>query len=256
MREASRFAETACLLAVVWLAACRTPGPPPPQLVPILGEEARIERWLSQLTAQESARQSVRLVGKLRIDGPGGTGGAKQVILAERPARLRFEALNFLGQTQTLLVTDGARFSFYDGTRLQSGPVTASVLLERLSVDLEPREAVRLLLGLALESGDKAGDVHAILGLGDDRVIHLSERRLRFDPAGELRAAASMTPGGELRWSLEYGAWRDVLGGRYPFAMAFYFPSTDLHARLELKEVELNPVLDPALFRVTGREAE
>jgi hypothetical protein len=59
-----------------------------------------------------------------------------------------------------------------------------------------------------------------------------------------------------LEWSAEYGAWRDVPGGRYPTSLALWFPATQLKAELELSTVELNPTLDAGLFRVAPRGVE
>jgi hypothetical protein len=38
--------------------------------------------------------------------------------------------------------------------------------------------------------------------------------------------------------------------------MVLYFPLTELRAELDFKEVELNPALDPSLFRVRRRGQE
>ncbi len=71
-----------------------------------------------------------------------------------------------------------------------------------------------------------------------------------MDAGGELRGLTVLDPLGGLRWTAEYDGWRDTAGGRHPFELRLAFPSTDLAARIELKDVELNPELDPALFRV------
>ena len=59
--------------------------------------------------------------------------------------RLRLESLNFLGQTQSLLVTDGTSFWFFDGRALDSGRLSEELLSRRLGVDLGPEEAVAVL---------------------------------------------------------------------------------------------------------------
>jgi hypothetical protein len=113
-RRCIRFSRAVSLAALFLLPGCRSFGPAP-QPSPVLGEEQRIEAWLERSRAQGRGRRGIRAVGRLNLDSPGGSGKVKQVILAERPARLRLESLNLLGHTQTLLVTDGQSFSFYDG---------------------------------------------------------------------------------------------------------------------------------------------
>jgi hypothetical protein len=79
---------------------------------------------------------------------------------------------------------------------------------------------------------------------------------VHFTPDGELLQVESLDASGRVRWRAEYDRWRDVPGGRYPYAMAFTFPASELRAELELDEVEVNPVLDPSLFSLLpeGRE--
>ena len=232
------------------LGGCRTLAPPP-VLAPVSGEYARIQAWMARSRAEGEQRWAVRALGSLKLDSPSGGGRVKQVILAQRPARLRLESLNFLGQTQGLLVTDGERFSYFDGRELVGGAVSQDVLRQYLGLDLEPAEAVRVLLAAPL-IGDATP--RAILGAGDERVVELNARRLHFGPDGQLLGVEVRDFAGATRWRVTYERWRSVQEGRYPFAMGLFFPRTELHAELRLDEVELNPELDPSLFRVPRRK--
>ena len=232
--------------AGIVLAGCRTVTPPL-VLVPVFGEEERIHAWLARSRAEGEARQAVRAVGSVKLESPSGSGRVKQVILAQRPARLRLESLNFLGQTQTLLVTDGERFSFFDGRELLGGAVSKDVLLEYLGLDLEPHEAVRVLLAAPLLGEEPP---RRIMGAGEDRVVDLGAKRLYFAPDGELLVVEALNPQGATRWRAAYERWRAVPQGRYPFTMVLSFPFTKVQAELKLKGVELNPDLDPALFQI------
>ncbi|MFQ5514632.1 MAG: hypothetical protein ACE5FG_09340 [Myxococcota bacterium] len=252
----TRARRAALLLAVLGLAACRTPQPP---ATIVLGEEGRVAVWLEHLETRAKERHSVRAQGKLHLRGPDGSGSARQVLLAERPSRLRLESLNLWGQVQTLLVTDGERFAFYDGHALERGALHPDLLRERLGLDLEPEEAVQQLLGIApLPEG--SGDPHlrilAVWAIGDDRIVELPDRRLRFAADGTLRGAERLDADGNPRWRAHYARWRELPAGLYPFEMSFEFPSTGLQAKLELREVELDPLLDASLFRIAPRGSE
>jgi hypothetical protein len=241
-------ARAAC--ACVWLtaAACATSGGPP--FRPVTGEDELLRARVAEVSAQADSRLRLRAVGKLRVESPDGTASVREVVLAERPARLRLESLNMLGQAATLLVTDGERFAFFDGKHLEDGAAEPEILRRRLGLALAPGEAVRALLVAPLQT---EWPPSAILGRGGEREVRLPSESLRFAPGGELAAIAALDESGEVRWLAEYAEWRDVPGGRYPFSLVLSFPETKLRAQLELSEVELNPPLDPSLFRVARR---
>lgn len=226
------------------LAGCWTTGVQP--LIPVRGESERLNGWLERARADASTRQAVRAVGRLRVDGPGGRGSLREVILAERPARLRLESLNPLGQTLTLLVSDGEDFVYFDGRTIERG-LSGRDLLARVGLELEPAEAIDVLLAAPLLPEGPVGEV---LAQGDDRLVELDGRRVRFDAQGTLRGVETRTADGELLWTAEYDRWQALPGGAFPFALALYFPGSELRAELELDDVELNPELSAALFRV------
>jgi hypothetical protein len=232
------------------VVACRTPAGPPLAILP--GEEERVRGWVAAASESGARRVGLRAIGHLRLEGPGGSGRVKQVILAERPASLRFESLNFLGQTASLLVTDGEHFAFYDGERIERGRVTPTILRDTVGLDVEPAEAVDLLM--ASPSLPDAAPA-AVFGRANERVAHYPMERVHFDGAGQLEGVERLDDNGQVRWRAQFGSWRDLPGGRYPYAMVFSFPTTQLRAELEFDDVELNPVLDQALFSLPeGRE--
>ena len=246
MRQAAR---AACAWVCLSAAACASSGGPAP-FRPVAGEEDSLRARVAAVAAEGDARQRLRAVGKLRVTSPDGSASVREVVLAERPARLRLESLNMLGQAATLLVTDGERFAFFDGKRLEDGDAQPELLHKRLGLALAPGEAVRALLVAPLESDWLPT---AILGRGGEREVRLPAESLRFAAGGELAAIAALDDDGEVRWLAEYAEWRDVPGGRYPFSLVLSFPETKLRAELELTDVELNPTLDPSLFRVARR---
>ncbi len=246
-------ARAAGALAPLLLSACALFGRPP-AFEPIAGEDEAMRARVERVVADAQARQTLRAVGKLHIEGPNGSGSVKQVVLVERPSRLRLESLNPLGQAATLLVTDGARYAFFDGKALEDGEVSAELLRERLGLALSPDDAVLALLAAPREP--LAWPPVAVRGRGAEREVVIGSQSLRFAESGELAAIESLDASGALEWSAEYGPWRDVPGGRYPVSLALWFPATRLRAELELSSVELNPPLDAGLFRVARRGIE
>jgi len=120
-------------------------------------------------------------------------------------------------------------------------------LLERVGLELEPAEAIDVLLAAPRLPELPVG---VVLARGEDRVVDLAGQRVRFDAQGTLRGVETWSPDGEMLWSAEYDAWQTLPGGAFPFELALYFPRSELRAELRLDDVELNPELSDALFRV------
>lgn len=220
---------------------------------PVLLEhgDPRVAGWLERARLDGEARRTLRALGSLKVAARRGGGRVKQVILVERPARLRLESLDFLGQSRSVLVTDGRRYMFFDGQERRNGTLGPKTLLDLMGLDLDPLEAVRALLAAP---GASDVPVTRVFARGEERIVEQGSRRLYFTAHGELAAFEVRTPSGEIRWRAEYRSWREVPGGRYPQTLHLSFPASELHAEIELREVELNAELDPLLFRVTFEE--
>jgi hypothetical protein len=238
--------RAASALACLLLGACASLGRPP-EFQPISGEDASVRALVERAIGEADLRHTLRAVGKLHVAGPGGSGNVKQVILVERPARLRLESLNVLGQAATLLVTDGQRYSFFDGKTLDDGDVSDETLRERLGLAFAPEEAAGALL---IAPKPVVWPPRAILARGAEREVSFADQTLRFADGGELSAIESLDASGVVLWTASYSTWREVPGGRYPFSVVLSFPGTKLRAELELSAVELNPKLEASLFRV------
>lgn len=202
---------------------------------------------LAALARGAEQRTSLRAQGRLELDVPAGGSRVDEVVLAQRPDRLRLESVSPLGQAISLLVTDGERYGFFDGARIESGDVTPETLHQRVGLSLEPHEAVELLL--AAPTAAAAAPLSAYR-TDTELWILLDGWRVGIDPAGELAALEALDASGKLRWRARYAGWRDVPGGRYPEALSVEFPRTRVALRLRLSRVELNAALGPERFRV------
>jgi outer membrane biogenesis lipoprotein LolB len=191
----------------------------------------------------------MRATARVRLDSPQGSGSVREVIVVQRPVQLRLETLNLLGQTQAMLVTDGGGYAYFDGAAVEQGELSETLLRERMGLDLTPEEAVEVLLAAPFFDPSKLGPA---IEVGDERWVETGRGRLRIGPEGELRGFQALSPRGHVRWAAEYDRWRDVAGGRYPFVVRLEFPATETRVELSLREAEVNPDLDPSLFRLRG----
>jgi len=194
--------------------------------------------------AARGERTSLRAYARVRIQAELGKARVREVIAAERPARLRVETINFFGQAQSLLVADGERSALVEGGQVLESVVPGELLV-RLGLDLTPAEAIDLLLATPAVPEVAPRSVWVA---GESFIAEYPTRRVRLDRGGAVRAVEAREPTGELRWIVEFDAWSDVAGGRYPLEIRAYFPLTDLRAEFVMEDVELNAELDAGLF--------
>jgi hypothetical protein len=240
-------ARAAAFAALVVLSGCALRTLPVRE---VRGEEQRIGEWIARVKSEGDARRALRADGQLRLASPRGKGAVREVIVAERPDRLRLESLNVLGQTQSVLVVDGGRFGWFEGGPIQYGTEAEQVLRERLGLDLSADDVLEALF---VDPPLQLPLVSPVWGQGDERIVQVKTHRVRFGPGGDLLEVESLDAQGAVRWRAVYDRWREAEGGRYPFGVKLFIPSSDASAELELREVVLNSTLDPALFVLPER---
>jgi hypothetical protein len=241
--------------AALALAACS--GLRGPQPVPLADTDVRPAALLEGLARAADARRTLRAVARLAVEGPAGGGRAKQILLVERPARLRVEILGLLDQRVAVLATDGERYRLYraeDGS-LTGGPVHDALLWEVAGLAVTPAQAVRLLLGAPAPPADArlAGGAQRA-----DGTVRLDLRapgarettRLEFDAAGRLTGWARLDAGGEPLQEARFADYRPAGDALFPFEVELVDHGTGAAARVRYQSIELNPELAPELFEL------
>jgi hypothetical protein len=215
---------------------------------PLADEEAeQVRAWIDEARAEAESRRTIRAYARARITAPEGTTRVREVIAASRNGALRLETLNFLGQTQSLLVTDGTDAAFFDGERITRGD-PPDVYLAQLGLDIAPEEIALLLLAAPPLPAEPPARLWAE---GETRIADYMRTRLSFGPDGTLRGVTARRGDRSIRYIAEYTQWNEVEGGRYPTTVSLEFPESGLRAELSLEEVELNMDLDESLFEIT-----
>jgi len=129
------------LLFLLFGASCvsRPPVPLPSDMDAIL---------LNRLDHNASAFQSLKGMAKVKVVTPEKTLRANQVILAEKPDRLRAEMLSPFGQTLMVLASDGKDFkvSLPSSGDFYQGEATAANLARFTRLPFEIADLVNLLL--------------------------------------------------------------------------------------------------------------
>ncbi len=235
------------LSGALFLAACRTaPTPPPWAAVPLA--EPGVQQRLSALRALAASRHALRANARVSQSGAAGAGLSHQLVLLERPSRLRVEVIGPLGQRALALACDGETLDLYraETGRIESQPVDAALLWRVARIPLAPSEAVGVLLGapdLALEPtrAEQSPD-------GALRFVW-PDRSAVIDGAGQL-VELELGRAGAAAVVARYSDVRGAGAAAFPWRTELEFPAQRAGAVVELRELELNPTLDPAWFRL------
>jgi hypothetical protein len=179
-----------------------------------------------------------------------------------RPGRLRFEVLGLFGQLAALLVVDGGAYQLYEpgADQLREGRASSALLWQLARVDLEPAEAVDLLLGVPRPA---AGLQVSGARLGEDGHIAFARvdaqgqprERFVFDAQGRLAEMTRLAADGRPVWKARFARYRTIAGPdgsprQFAFEVALEFPRVDGSATLDYQQAELVAELPDSLFRL------
>jgi hypothetical protein len=248
-----RVAVGAALLC--WAIACATSIP----LQPLPPGDPRPRQLLDDWVERASQRQRLRGLARLAVDRNDGSVQlrGKQLLVLERPSRLRVEILGFLGEQLAVIATDGEGFEVYraEDQSYEAGEVDEHLLWNEAGIDLSPEEAVAVLLGVpvseplptpvnAVRDGD--GRIRIDLADAQEKVVE----RATFDPAGRLRAFEVLDDSGAVLWGAQFDEYRDVGESAFAHSIGLDVRSGMTRVEISFRNVELNPDLPPGLFRL------
>jgi hypothetical protein len=212
-------------------------------------DDPRAARAVAALRELAGERRALRATARSRTESPDGGGFANQLLLAERPARLRVEVIGLLQQRVMVLATDGEQYELYraEGGLREAGPVHPGVLQEATGLPVTPEAAVGLLL--AAPRPPDGPPLTVSESAAGELSLHWPEEILSFDAEGRLTALRFGRDGRDVlraRWS----DWRATPRGPFPHRLEVELPETESRLALELRQVELDPELPPELFRL------
>ncbi len=209
------------------------------------------------LQAVRAAQGRVRRVAgsaRIRVEAPGSRGSFEALAAAEKPGRLRLEALDFFGSPAALLAASGGRFVFFDARRgvWYRGEATPENVSQLLPVALPVEELVEILCGSApLLSGAPAA---AIAGRG---VVHLDlaggglVQRLDVGAEAAVEASRVRAAGGApAGYDLAFAVFRHRAGVRFPGEVEIEARAARARVAFAWREVAVNGPADDALFRL------
>ncbi len=241
-------AAIAGLVTVVALAGCTArPAPPPGGLAGPLPSRAALS---AALDARRQALRSLRAWAKLSYEAPEESRRVKQLLVVERPDRLRMELFSPFGAVFVLAAADGALAAWDRGESVvYRGRASAENLDRYAQVDVPVAAAVDLLLATPALSEDAGvvsadGDAIKLWQSLPSGVSAVWFAPVTLEPLRVERQDAD----GRVRWRAAYDAWTSVDGVRLPSSIGLELPQAQRHIAIVLSDIEVNPTLPPAVF--------
>ncbi|MEO8601551.1 MAG: DUF4292 domain-containing protein [bacterium] len=246
-----RRSAVALLVATLALTGCAAhPALPPPT---VDGRPLPSRAALgAALQARRAALRSLRAWARLSYEAPEESRRAKQLLLVERPDRLRMEVFSPFGAV-FVLTTAGGRLAAWDraAATVYRGAASAENLDRYTQVDLPVPIAVDLLLAtppLDDSDGVVSADGTAVK-LWQETDGGVTATWFAADSLDPLRVEHQAADGRvELRAA--YDGWNSVDGVRVPTALTLELPETQRRIGIALTEIEVNPPLPAMVFEL------
>jgi outer membrane lipoprotein-sorting protein len=200
--------------------------------------------------ARRGTIQSLRAVARVRYTSPSESRRAKQIIVAERPDRLRLEVLSPFGTVFVLSATDGTLAAYSrDESTVYRGSASPENLARYAGVDLPIAMAVDLLLGTPPVGGAEGGVVSR-----SERGVQLWQNTAQgaqvtwftalFEPVRYEQRDAE----GYVQLRATFDAFASVDGMRLPTLLDLELPPSRERIEIMLRDPEVNPVLARSVF--------
>lgn len=238
------------ILLSLLLSACAVKPVAPPPPAPPVSAAVLLER----MADSAAAFSSLEGLAKVRINSEGKTQSVSEVLLAEKPDRLRLETLSPFGQPLLVMATDGDRIEvLVPGEGKFYRDDFSLVHLQRLTrLPLQLTDLVHLLLYQVPVIGheqqvvtpEAGGDLLLTLFAGEGR-----RQELRFDPLLRLTGAAYYRDD-ELLLDVVYSRFTGDLRP-FPLSASLTVPSSKTEATVAFSEVRTNVPIPAERFRLT-----
>jgi outer membrane lipoprotein-sorting protein len=243
----------AVFATVVLLSGCASRPAPRPSSAPTDQEAAALPpaaRILAALAQRRATLRGVRAIARLSYTSPEESRRAKQLVIVERPDRLRFEILSPFGAVFVLAAADGTLAAWArDESTVYRGSASAENLQRYAQVDLPVATAVDLLLGTPpldaeLDSVVSADDGAVELWQDTGRDVQVLWVTLALEP---LRYEQRATDGRVLLRAT-FGEYIAIDGVRVPTRLGIELPPAQRRIEIALSDTEVNPPLPDAVF--------
>ena len=237
------------LSALLLLTGCAArPAPRPAEVA--IGALPAAPRILAAVAERREAVRGLRAMARLSYSAPDESRRVKQLVIVERPDRLRFEVLSPFGALFVLTAADGALAAWTrDESTVYRGTASADNLQRYAQVDLPVGTAVDLLLGTPPLAANSDSVVSA-----DDGAVELWQeigpavQVAWFTPALELLRYEQRDGDGRVLLRTTFDQYATIDGVRVATQLGIELPPASRRIDITFSETEVNPVLTDAVF--------
>ena len=201
----------------------------------------------------------VKGIARIKVESPDEAFSVKELIIAQKPNRLRLETLSPLGQPGFYAATDGQELFLFapsENAYYRGGATPRNLgLIIPLRLDVE--EMVSVIMG-RVPLIDY--DVHHLSCAVNEEGYRLrlkgrdenTTQVLTFS-GNDLRVVTSETYGREgLTCLVNYADYEPAGSTAFPRTITVSLPSKQTTVRISYKKVEMLPEIDPSLFSLTA----
>ena len=242
----------AVLAAAMLLAGCATRSAP--RAAPArIGALPSTDRILESLAQRRAAVHGLRAMARLSYVSPEESRTVRQLVVVERPDRLRIEVLSPFGAVFVLAVADGSLAAWArDESTVYRGRASAANLRRYAQIDLAVPTAVDLLLGTPPLRSDRSSVVSADadsieLWQEIDSVVYAAW----FAPDLEPLRYEQRDSEGRVLLRATFSAYTGTDAIRLPTQLGIEQPPAQRHIDITFNEPEINPVLPDTAFALT-----
>lgn len=232
------------LLCSIFLVQACAPTAPPATAP----AQVDVEDLLQRIRFEASQFQSLRGLAKVKVQSPQRSFSASQVLLANKPDRLRAETLSLFGSPVVLLASDGKQFQVLvpGQRRFYQGPASDRNLQRFAHLPMRLVDLVHLLLYQV----PLLPDVMRMEASSPGPKLLLSgpngqEQELQFDSRLQL-LRCRLLRGGRTWLDVEYSDFSAE--DQFPRQMSLQLPLQDVNLTVDFQNLEINPQLDSQRF--------
>jgi outer membrane lipoprotein-sorting protein len=244
---------SALLLIVSLLASC---APVRPKLVGESVDQSFADGLMQEWFENSAQVTSVQGLAKVKVHTPEKSLNGTQVILAEKPNRLRAETLSPFGSPLLLLAADGKNLgvSLPSRNTFYTGESTAANLGRFVRIPLRLTDLISVLL-YQPPMIDPLNEEAFELQQGGWLLVRYSPSRrqeLTFNHAHQL-VEVSYYNQDELFLKINYGQFSED-GSHFPQLFSIELPEAKTTASLKFSDLETNGTLRPGIFQLAPPE--
>ncbi len=222
-------------------------------------DDPRALAVLAQWVEVAQSRTGLRGRARLAVESADGrvAFSGKQVLVVQRPARLRVEVLGFLNQTLAVVVTDGDRFEVFrtQDRSYETGKLRSTLLWDEARIALTAQEAASVVLGIPVPDpqwvpSPVAMDPRGLTSIDMVDADGVRRQRLSFGAHGHLTESQQFDADGLLVWRAQFDDYREIGGERLAHKIELDVVVGATHAEINLGDIELNPTLSREIFQL------